>query len=132
MLIVALLPNWPVLPPFSRTAVELSWSLIVIWPLFVRLLLESIVTATGPATFTVEPEPMMTLSGWPLLAVEVFTGLVVEPTVVSARTGAASSSKGAAAAAESKNLRMRPRLQPRSKRLSTKRPPSQQGCAPTA
>ncbi len=90
--------------PSLATLLELSW-----------------VTATGPDTFRVAPEEIVTLSGWPLLAVEVFTGLVPLPTLVSAIAGPpASSNSGAAAAAESKNLRMQERLQPRSpKRLST-------------
>ncbi len=87
------------------------------------------VTATGPATLTVEPEVITTSSGWPLFAVEVFTSLVVELTLVAASAGpAASSSNGAAADAESKNLRIQERLQPRSpKRLSTDSPAVQQG-----
>ncbi len=81
---------------------------MVIVPLLVTEFGEFSVTATGPATFTVAPEPMIRLSGLPLLAVAVLTGLVVEPTVVSARARPGrSSNNGAAAAAESNNIRMR-------------------------
>ncbi len=128
---VPLLVKLPVKPPFNRTAAELSWPVIVIVPLLVTVLEEFSVTATGPATFTVAPEPMITLSGWPPLAVEVCTGVVVEPTVVSARAGPApNSNSGAAATAESNNLRIRARLQPRSNRLSNHSPPLQQWLGP--
>ncbi len=124
-----LLMKLPVFPPCNRTVVELSWPVISMVPELVRLLELSRVAATGPATLTVAPDETVTLSGPPLLAVEVFTSLVVEPTAVSARAGpTASSNSGAAAAADNKNLRMRERLQPRSpKRLSKHRPPAQQG-----
>ncbi len=103
--------------------------LIEIVPLLVRLLLESIVTARGPATLTVAPAPMITLSGAPAFALEVCTSDVVDPTVVSARANPApNNNKGAAAAADSNNLRIQQRLQPRSpKLLSTYRLQAQQG-----
>ncbi len=81
----------------------------MIVPLLVNTLLLSTVTATGVVTVIVAPVARVASSGWPLLTVEVLTGVVVEPVIeVAAIAGAAAiRSSGPAAAAVNNNLRIK-------------------------